>query len=88
MNFVAGFILLLSGGDEESTFSFLVSLLETKIAKEPKMDGLRGLYKAGFPLLHKYTSFFNKIFSRTLPKLYAHFDLLQIPSLLWLTKWI
>ena len=56
MNFIAGFILLVSGGNEEESFWFLVALLKTWRTNEENavFDGLRGLYKAGFPLLHKY----------------------------------
>jgi hypothetical protein len=54
MNFVAGFILLINGGQEDRCFGFLASLLNTRrIENEPVMDGLRGLSKKNFPLLHK-----------------------------------
>lgn len=87
MNFVAGFILLMSGGNEEETFYFLVALLKTQDGP-PIMDGLRGLYKNCFPLLHKYTSYFDEQFSTHLPRVSSKFNTLQIPTLLWLTKWI
>ena len=87
MNFVAGFLLLMSGGNEEESFHFLVNLLTT--SKEvPEMSGLRGLYKTGFPLLAKYSAIFDKAFAKELSSVHGHFTEAGIPPLLWLTKWI
>jgi hypothetical protein len=52
---VIGFVLLVSGGNEEETFQFMIQLMKTS----EKYDGLRGLYKNGFPLLHKYMNYFD-----------------------------
>lgn len=59
MNFIVGFILLLSGGNEVDTFWFFSSLLKSssKVAEQinpvdaVKMDGLKGFYKKQFPTL-------------------------------------
>lgn len=50
MNFVAGFILLMSGGDEKAAFWFFYSLLERSYEQIP-FDGVVGFYQDGFPLL-------------------------------------
>jgi len=44
MNFLAGFILMISGGQEKQTFWFLNAILE--FSKEAiAFDGLAGFYK-------------------------------------------
>lgn len=56
MNFICGFILLLSGGNEKEAFWLFSGLTKTsKMSnEEPKFDGLRGFYKKDFPLLNLY----------------------------------
>lgn len=59
MNFVVGFIMLVSSGNELDTFWFFASLLKTssKVVEEVnpvdsvKMEGLKGFYKKSFPTL-------------------------------------
>jgi hypothetical protein len=44
MNFVVGFILIMSGGKEEESFWFLVGLLQLHQEKEPFFPGFESLY--------------------------------------------
>jgi hypothetical protein len=53
MNFLTGFILLVSGSLEKETFWFFASLLKTSKLSldQPKIEGVKGFYKKDFPLL-------------------------------------
>ena len=82
MNFVAGFLLLISDGNEEESFQFFASMLTH--SRYP----LAGLYENGFPLLGIYIKSFETLFSRHLPGLKSHLDTHSVPCLLWLTKWL
>jgi len=54
MNFVVGFLLIMSGGNERDAFWMFCALTEKNPHFQPKMDGLRGVYKETFPLLQLY----------------------------------
>jgi hypothetical protein len=70
---MVGFILMVSGGQEKETFWVFNALLQ-KRKEVPDMDGLRGFYKLGFPLWHKYCHVFNMFFKEILPQLYERFQ--------------
>lgn len=75
LNFVTGFILLISGGNQREAFWFLSSLNKNnKINTHlPQIDGVRGLFKKDFPLLLQYLYQFDFVFQQELPELYQHF---------------
>jgi hypothetical protein len=50
MNFLAGFILMVSGGHEKQTFWFFHAILEKSHQQIP-FDGLSGFFEEEFPLL-------------------------------------
>ena len=52
MNFMVGFILIVSGGREKEAFWVFTALLH-KSDRQPMMAGLNGLYSSGFGLLVK-----------------------------------
>lgn len=61
MNFLAGFILMLNGGQEKEAFWLFTALLKTsKLSQEePKVEGVRGFYKKDFSLLNQYFYMFD-----------------------------
>ena len=61
INFLAGFILLMSGASEKDSFWFLNSFLENSKQLIP-FDGVFGFYEAGFPLLQQYIAIFDDLF--------------------------
>lgn len=61
INFLAGFLLLMSGANEKETFWFLTSFLASSKQLIP-FDGLAGFYEAGFPLLLQYIAVFDDLF--------------------------
>jgi hypothetical protein len=52
MNFMVGFILMVSGCREKESFWLFAALLH-QTDKPPRMAGLNGLYSSGFKLLLK-----------------------------------
>ena len=72
MNFLAGFILMMSGAKEKETFWFLNSFLENSKQIIP-FDGFFGFYEAGFPLLQQYIAVFDDLFQEQMPDLHMHF---------------
>lgn len=85
MNYVMGFILLVSGGNELETFWFFVSLLEGN--KKHFQPGLQQFYTEGFPLYYQFVEHFDGMFETQLPNLKAHFDDLDYYGPVWLQKW-
>ena len=85
MNFIAGFILMVSGSREKESFWFFCGLLTKRKSVEPVMGGLNGFFSDGFPTLLKYVRVFHYLFEQAMPELHAHFD--GIPDLLWINKW-
>ena len=89
MNFMAGFILQVSGSREKESFMLFTALLTKSYpSNQPVMGGLNGFYENSFPLLTRYTSIFMTLFKEHLPQLHAHFDEIDYPNLLWIHKWL
>jgi hypothetical protein len=86
MNFMVGFIQMMSGGKEKETFWFFNSLLE-KSSEPIPFDGLKEFYPTGFPLLIQYVEVFRELFREQLPKLYDHFEQEEMKDPLWIQKW-
>ena len=85
MNFIAGFILMMSGSREKESFWLFCALLTKRKISEPIMGGLNGFFSDGFPTLLKYVRVFHYLFEQNMPELHAH--MIDIPDLLWINKW-
>jgi len=70
MNFIAGFLLMVSGGLEVESFWVFSGLLATRTQQYPIMDGLTDFFIDDFPLVFKYMEVFKIFFSEILPDLY------------------
>jgi hypothetical protein len=80
MNFVAGFLLLVSGGNEVEVFYMLEDLLlESKLA---------GLYSSGLPYLRKLQYLFKRSLIHSQPSLNEHFDKNGLSDDSWVIKWL
>ncbi|CAG9323565.1 unnamed protein product [Blepharisma stoltei] len=79
MNFIAGFLLMISGGSEIEAYFALQVLCE-------KYD-LRGFFIENMPYLKKCVWIFNRIFRIKLPKLWEHFQDENVPDDAWILKW-
>lgn len=80
MNFIVGFLLLVSGGSEIEVFHFLVSLFNT--------FSLENFFSEGLEKLKQYVWVSKKILEKSNPKLFKHLTEQNIPDDLWLLKWI
>jgi hypothetical protein len=84
MNFIAGFLLLISDFNEVDSFYMLINLFsETFTGK----FGIRGFFTDDFPLLKAYIYVFDHCFQKFFPKLFTHFKELEIPDEVWIAKW-
>lgn len=85
MNYVMGFILMVSGGNEEETFWFFVALAQGN--ESHFTPGIEQFYTEGFPLYYQFVEHFENIFENQLPEVKAHFDELDFSGPVWLQKW-
>ena len=84
MNFIAGFLLIMSDFNEIDSFYMLLSIFTKKYSNK---FGIRGFYINEFPMLRFYVYQFDHIFMKFLPDLKKHFDMLEVPNELWVGKW-
>lgn len=82
MNFILGFLLVISGGKECQVFEMFL-----KMAEHPKFR-IIGFYENGFPLLRLYCFIFYKLLNKRQAKLAKYLKKIDLPDSLWLTKWI
>jgi hypothetical protein len=80
LNFVAAFMLLISGGNEIEVFYMLCEIVDK--------FHLDGVYKEGMPYLPTLLSTFNRVFEIKMPMLYEHFQEEMIPDHIWIGKWM
>ena len=85
MNFIVGFLLIISEFNELDTLYMIMSLFTFTFGD--KNLGLRGFFIDEFPLLKLYIYQFEKIFQTFVPKLKLHFEELEVPNELWISKW-
>lgn len=84
MNFIAGFLLIVSEFNEVECFYMLLSLFTKEYSRK---FGIRGFYLNEFPMLNFYIYTFDHIFKKNMPDLKAHFQSLEVPNDLWVSKW-
>jgi hypothetical protein len=80
MNFLAGFLLLVSGGAEIEVFQFFEVLFKT--------FQLDGFFKEGMEGLKEHIWIAKRLIKKIHPKISEHFERECIPDDLWLFKWI
>jgi len=85
MNFIAGFLLIISDFNEVDTLYMMMSLFMFTFGENNL--GIRGFYINEFPLLRLYVYVFEVVFNKFLPELKQHFDKLEVPNELWISKW-
>lgn len=85
MNFIAGFLLLVSDFNETEALYLFIALFSNTFSN---FYGIRGFFSENFPLLNAYTYAFNHFFQRKMPALKNHFFNLEIPDEVWILKWI
>ena len=90
MNFLAGFILLISGFREEESFWVFVSLMENYfISDKLRIKGIECLFKNYFPLLKILNHLISIQMISSHPKIKIYLENeLNFNELLWYHKWI
>lgn len=81
MNFIIGFLLLVSGGNEFEVFWMFIT-----IARDHRFL-VMGLFEKELPLLEIYIHIFYEILEESMPNVYTHIKHHQLPDQLWLLKW-
>ena len=88
MNYISGFLLLITDFDEKSAFFLLLSIFSETFIKRSKYNfSLRGLFIEEFPLLYFYIFIFDDLLNKHLPKLKKHLIEYDIPNDVWIIKW-
>ena len=88
MNFIAGFLLIVSGFREEECFWCFSLLMNNYIYHDRlRIKGMEGLYSNYFPLLQIMNDLFIIIVTQHNPELKAHFDHLGVSELMYFSKW-
>lgn len=72
LNFLAGFSLVMSGGNEKEAFWFLYSVLE-ETHVHIRFDGSYRFYSDGFPQCFQYMEVFDDLLQERMPALQSHF---------------
>lgn len=89
MNFVAAFLLIVSGFQEQEVFWALVSLTRHRFAHDPlNIDGIEGLYSDHFPLLRSLERLFDVVAQTTIADVANHLVSIEFAKGFWLQKWI
>ena len=88
MNYITGFLLLISDFDERSAFYLLISIFSQTFQKRKKNNfSLRGLFIEEFPLLYFYLFIFDDLLLKYIPELRKHLIKNEIPNDVWIIKW-
>eukprot|EP00826_Nyctotherus_ovalis_P026380 TRINITY_DN2060_c0_g1_i18.p1 TRINITY_DN2060_c0_g1~~TRINITY_DN2060_c0_g1_i18.p1 ORF type:complete len:404 (+),score=88.90 TRINITY_DN2060_c0_g1_i18:627-1838(+) len=89
MNFIAGFLLIISGFREEESFWAFTSIMTHKIGGDLiRVEGIEGFYSENFPLLRVMNGLFAELLGKIAPALKVHFTDIQLSEELWLSKWL
>lgn len=77
MNFLVGFMLMVSGGREVEVFYMLEDLMES----------FQGFYMPGFPYLRQCLYVFSHMVQKRLPQIAEALDRLEVGYEVWAAKW-
>lgn len=81
MNFIVAFLLMMSGGNEGEAFWVFVLL------SRDSNFLFMGLFEETLPFMHILIYIFECKLKVVLPKLFDHFQLILLDSMLWVWKW-
>ena len=88
MNYITGFLLLISDFDERNAFFLLISIFSQSFQKRKRNNfSLRGLFIEEFPLLYFYIFIFDDLLLKYIPELRKHLIDNEIPNDVWIIKW-
>lgn len=81
MNFLMGFLLLISGGNELDAFWGFVTLIRDHRFL------MMGFFEKGFPMMDFCLYVFYTVLEEEIPLVYHHLKQQQLPDQLWVFKW-
>lgn len=81
MNFIAGFLLEVSGLEDFQVWNFLVEFFKKK------KNLYFGIYDKDFPVLRFLNFSFRQILKMTHKLVYDHVSNIRFPDELWVSKW-
>jgi hypothetical protein len=84
MNFIVGFLLVISDFNELETFYLILSIFSNTYNDNL---GIRGFFLENFPLGNFYVEMFLFLFEKNLPELNKHFIELGMHEESWVAKW-
>jgi hypothetical protein len=84
MNFIVGFLLVMSDFNEIETFYLMVSIFSNTYKDNL---GMRGFFLKDFPLGNFFVEMFLFLFEKQLPELSNHFLELGVHQEAWVSKW-
>ena len=88
MNYLTGFLLLISDFDERNAYFLLISIFSQSFIRRKKNNfSLRGLFIEEFPLLYFYIFIFDDLLLKYIPQLRKHLIDNEIPNDVWIIKW-
>ena len=85
INFICGFLLVISNQNELDTFYFLMSLFSQTYSIK---FGMRDFYTENFPLIYVFYSIFERNLKRLFPKVAEHINKISLPHLAWISPWM
>ena len=85
INFIVGFLLVISNRNENDTFYFIMALFSYTFAFK---FGIRGFYLENFPLIHSCIKVFEIRFKKYFLNVFNHFEKIGVPYICWITPWI
>ena len=88
MNYLTGFLLLISDFDERNAYFLLISIFSQSFIRRKKNNfSLRGLFIEEFPLLYFFIFIFDDLLLKYIPQLRKHLIDNEIPNDVWIIKW-
>ena len=85
INFIVGFLLVISNRNENDTFYFIMALFSYTFAFK---FGIRGFYLENFPLVHSCIKIFENRFKKYFLNVFNHFEKIGVPYICWISPWM
>ncbi len=85
INFIVGFLLVISNRNENDTFYFIMALFSYTFAFK---FGIRGFYLENFPLINSCIKVFENRFKKYFLNVFNHFEKIGVPYICWISPWI
>lgn len=85
INFICGFLLVISNQNEIDTFYLMMSLFSETFSDKFRM---REFFTEKFPMIEIYYTVFLRHVQELFPKVAEHIDKISLPHLCWISPWM